>query len=343
VEYRAVNPIAAGIDQSRSTNAVTVCYERALEGDRMGSQLEADIAAALAAIANTAASPQARLASCDLLIRNGVVECALPTLRSLAAVPMCAGRARLLLRTGEYLLRRGLLNDLVPVGIEGSSASQPRIPGVAATAFWRDKDPQRASQNLLIVFTGFGKEFWISLDLLHRILRHSFGQILYLRDFLNLCYQAGVPGLGNNYAVTLDRLKHIVHESSVEKLYMLGSSAGGYAALRYGLDLSADAILALSPITELCSDGVTARRLKARQVSPEEMDLLPDYERAHRRPNATIVYGAQNPKDSAAAKRFADFPEFRLVAVPDFAEHTVTAHLIGTGEFEQFVQDLVKK
>src|SRR5262249_61529285 len=96
--------------------------------------------------------------------------------------------------------------------------------------------------------------------------------------FLNLCYQGGVPGLGDNYAATLDRLKRIVHESSVEKLYVLGSSAGGYAALRYGLDLSADAILALSPITELWSDGVTARRLKAREVSPEEMDLLPPYQ-----------------------------------------------------------------
>src|SRR5205085_8981054 len=120
------------------------------------------------------------------------------------------------------------------------------------------------------------------------ILRHSFGQILYLRDFLSLCYQGGVPGLGDSYAATLAQLKHIVHESSVEKLYVLGSSAGGYAALRYGLDLSADAILALSPITELCSDGLTARRLKARQLTPEEMDVLAHYERAHRRPSVTI-------------------------------------------------------
>src|ERR1700694_1462037 len=133
----------------------------------------------------------------------------------------------MLLRTGEYLLRRGLVNDLRSIGPEGSSALQPSIADNSAAAYWRDPDPQRASQSLLIVFTGIGKHFWISLDLLHRILRRCAGQILYLRDFREIYYLAGVHGLGDDYAATVVGLKRIASQSSVKRLYLIGSSAGG--------------------------------------------------------------------------------------------------------------------
>src|SRR5712691_3715993 len=114
----------------------------------MGSPRENAIGAALTASADSAASPEVRLAACELLIRVGLVESIMPTLRSLTAVPSCAGRARLLLRTGEYFLRRGLLNDFVSVGGEGGTALQPSIPDAAAAALWRDPDPQRAAHTL---------------------------------------------------------------------------------------------------------------------------------------------------------------------------------------------------
>ncbi len=312
----------------------------------MGSPRENAIAAALTASADSAASPEVRLAACELLIRVGLVDSIMPTLRSLTAVPTCAGRARLLLRTGEYFLRRGLLNDFVAVGGEGGTALQPSIPDAAAAALWRDPDdPQRAAHTLLIVFTGVGKQFWVSLDLLHRILRRWFGQILYLRDFREIYFLAGVHGLGEDYAATLARLKQIASASSIEKRLVLGTSAGGYGALRYGLDLSADAILALSPATDLRNGvhEVIANRLRDLQIPAEELDLLPAYERAHHRPRVTMVYGAHNPQDCAAAQRFAHFSEFQLVPVPDVASHDITAHLIGTGKFEQLLQELLTK
>lgn len=309
----------------------------------MGSPRENAIAAALTASADSAASPEVRLAACELLVRVGLVDSIMPTLRSLTGVPTCAGRARLLLRTGEYFLRRGLLNDFVPIGSEGGTALQPSIPDAAAAALWRDPDPQRAAHTLLIVFTGIGKQFWVSLDLLHRILRRRFGQILYLRDFREIYFLAGVHGLGEDYAATLARLKQIAGASSIEKRLVLGTSAGGYAALRYGLDLSADAILALSPATDLRNGvhEVIANRLRDLQIPAEELDLLSAYERAQHRPRVTIVYGGHNPGDCAAAQRFAHFSEFRLVPVPNVASHDITAHLIGTGEFEQLLHELL--
>src|ERR1700738_3521070 len=101
------SPIAAWRFRSRSDRGRRLFALS--EGERMRSPRETVIAAALAASADGTASPQSRLAACDLLIREGIVESVLPTLRDLTAVPTCAGRARLLLRTGEYFVRRGLL------------------------------------------------------------------------------------------------------------------------------------------------------------------------------------------------------------------------------------------
>src|SRR5947209_721420 len=96
----------AGQINQPSTTPLGVCYSPMRRG-RMGSPREDAIAAALAASTDSAASPEVRLKACEMLVRVGVVESALPTLRNLTAIPACAGRARLLLRAGEYFLRRG--------------------------------------------------------------------------------------------------------------------------------------------------------------------------------------------------------------------------------------------
>lgn len=254
------------------------------------------IAAALQTAKNSATEPEARLKACDTLVKFGFVDLASPVLHDLASDPAIAGRARLLQRTGEYLVRRGLVNEESSIDGFWGRSYQPAISDDANTAFWRSPEPQRASENLVIVFTGTSKQFGISLDLLHRILRHFVGQVLYLRDSHDIFYLAGVDSWGN-YEKTLERLKGIVGEASVRKLYIIGSSAGGYGALKYGLDLSADAILALSPKTDLRQLPEQKKKailLKRFRISIDALDVVPAYNQAQRRPHVTIVYGGKN-------------------------------------------------
>jgi hypothetical protein len=284
-------------------------------------------------------APEKRLKGCDSLIKYGFVEQALPFLQELANDPEVGGSARMLQRTGEYLLRRGLANGLTSIDGDTGNLYQPTISDEANTAYWRSPDPERAAESLVILFTGESRKFGVSLDVLHRILRRSVGQVVYLRDYNNLFYLAGVHTWGDA-AATLDRLKRLIAESSVKRVCAIGSSAGGFAALRFGLELSVDAVLALSPQTDLrrLEFKDRAKALQRFRVPGEALDLLPLYEQAARRPQVTIAYGEDNKTDEGHVKRLAKFPEVEILPLPGVSQHNVVTYLIAEGLFDRLVQ-----
>jgi hypothetical protein len=299
------------------------------------------LADASAVVANAEAGPVEQLQACELLVRHGILEPVLPVLRTLASDAKYAGSARLLLHTAHYMKRRGLVNDLKSVLAD----SKGRKAAVGDAAYWRSPDPERARRNLLIVFTGQDKNFWISLDLLHRIFRNMVGQTLYLRDFAAVCFLAGVDPY-RNYESTLDHLRGMIQRAETQKVYTLGISAGGFAALKYGLDLSVDAVLALSPQTNLqplMRSPRTAERFKRHGIPDEVLDLLPFYEQAERRPDVTIVYGGTNEGDGRHAQRMSHIPGIRLVSIPNLAMHASVPHLLATGRFEALVGEMLTR
>ena len=296
-------------------------------------------------VSDPSLKPAIRLKACDTLIQFGYVSAALPCLRSLVPNPKIGGNARLLQRTGEYLLRRGLVNDSDPAGADLRGKGRTLISEDTHSGLWRSLDPKLAAENLVIVFTGVSRQFWISLDILHRILGRYFGQIVYLRDFRSIYYLAGVGDWGG-YGDTLEQLRNIAGKAKAKKLYVIGISAGGFAALKYGLDLSADAILSLSPRTELSymqQREKSANRLRRLRIPTDALDLLPVYDQAPRRPRTTIVYGAKNEIDTTQAERLAHLPEIHLMPLPGVAAHNIMTHLLAGGQFDRYLQQLLTR
>jgi len=308
----------------------------------MASQTDKLLADASAVVADDQAKPADRLVACEVLVQHGVVEPALPVLRTLVSHPELVGGARLLLHTAEYMKRRGLVNELTSPPGETETGKKAAI---GDAAFWRNRDPERAAKDLLLIFTGQEKNFWISLDLLHRIIRNLAGQAVYLRDFADVFFLAGIDPY-RSYQATLKSLERIVKQSAARKLYTLGISAGGFAALKYGLDLSADGVLAFSPPTDVHSwlkDAETAARFKEFSIADEALDLVPFYDQAKRRPDVTIVYGGANEFDERQASRLAHLPGVRLQPIPNLAMHGSVAHLLATGRFEGLVRELLTR
>ena len=74
---------------------------------------------------------------------------------------------------------------------------------------------------------------------------------LFVRDPERVWFQHGVPGFGSTIDEVAASLKALVDEQEVERLVVIGSSAGGYAALAFGALLEADLVLSFSPQTIL--------------------------------------------------------------------------------------------
>jgi acetyl esterase/lipase len=74
---------------------------------------------------------------------------------------------------------------------------------------------------------------------------------LYVRDLRQAWYHRGMPGHGDRLMDVAAALREVVARRHVERLVVVGNSAGGYAALVFGTLLSADVVLAFSPQTTL--------------------------------------------------------------------------------------------
>ena len=74
---------------------------------------------------------------------------------------------------------------------------------------------------------------------------------LFVRDPDRVWCQHGVPGFGDTIDAVAGSLKMLLDEQDVERLVVIGSSAGGYAALAFGALLEADLVLSFAPQTIL--------------------------------------------------------------------------------------------
>jgi len=72
---------------------------------------------------------------------------------------------------------------------------------------------------------------------------------LFVRDLRQAWYHRGIPGHGADLDGVVAALGELLGEYDVERLVMVGNSAGGYAALLFGSLLGADVVLAFAPQT----------------------------------------------------------------------------------------------
>ena len=188
---------------------------------------------------------------CGELIAHGEFNDAASVLGKLVGAdhsnsPEVSAKARRMLGLCKQLKRSGLIDEVVSYGdiLErlqiGQSDTDYAMPdGVLV----RSHD---GAEDALVVFTPHDGDFWISINLLHHYLRVSPWHIVYLRDAKACFHMAGVNGLGADYPACIAGLKGLLSGLGVRNTYCMGGSVGGYAALRYGLDLGAQSVLAFS-------------------------------------------------------------------------------------------------
>jgi hypothetical protein len=137
--------------------------------------------------------------------------------------------------------------------------------------------------------------------------------------------------------------------ASGRRLAVVGGSGGGFAAIRWGVDLGADRIIAFSPPTNLedgfrqsIGDGrgrVVANRLR-RLIPLEDRNLTPRVARAGGRIPIHIVFGSANAIDTAHARNLAGVPGVHLHP-RNVAAHLVLNTLLEEGEFETVLAGLL--
>jgi hypothetical protein len=200
----------------------------------------------------------------------------------------------------------------------------------------------RAGQvkQVLIAFGGASEVFWLPPEFQELSNCH----LVVLRDARRLFHLAGVEGLGATYEDCLEGLKKIVADLGATKVFMIGSSSGGYAALRYAQDFEGvRGVLAISPITghpNMAEEAPKHPALRSILRTKPDMfvDLVPLYEQHPNPPKVTVVWGEKHATDNEQAVRMGALPNVTLEPLQGVAHHPVLVKLITRPDF-----DLVKR
>jgi tetratricopeptide (TPR) repeat protein len=139
------------------------------------------------------------------------------------------------------------------------------------------------AETAVLVFTAKDDAVSLPLPMFDRYLAALGLTAVYLKDFKRLRFLHGIQSLSENYAGTLAALAGVLSRLGVKRLCTIGSCDGGFAAIRYGVELCSDRILAFGattysprvPLTRIEQGGNFMRNRLAANVSGDMIDLKP--------------------------------------------------------------------
>jgi predicted 2-oxoglutarate/Fe(II)-dependent dioxygenase YbiX len=121
---------------------------------------------------------------------------------------------------------------------------------------WDDTDNYHYEENdsdtLLVLFSGMGWKTSLPTFIFYNFLKsYTNTDKLFLRDVKTRYYLTGIKNRTADYAETIEFYKTLITKKKYKRVIGLGCSAGGYAAILYGLQLQFDKIIAFNPQTVL--------------------------------------------------------------------------------------------
>jgi hypothetical protein len=132
-------------------------------------------------------------------------------------------------------------------------------------------DLETRSPALLVLFGGIAGGVSMPVFEFFRLTAGFPAKKAFLRDPRRGWYQRGISGVGDSAAEVRAFLSVTIERASVERVVMVGASAGGFAALLFGSWCGVDEVIAFSPQTFIDAEN---RRLAGDSRWPEQIDDL---------------------------------------------------------------------
>jgi hypothetical protein len=223
----------------------------------------------------------------------------------------------------------------------------PASPDPSFAAFCNDNlsevqvVPRRDARVVLLGFCGRGRiqGMGMSLNLIHRWFGLLNAHVVYLRDYSRNNYDNGIGAFASDLGGTLRGLRDLIANLGVNRVVCYGSSLGGYGALRYGLELQAEAVLSFAGPTNL-HPSFDESMLRQLEMSPG-INLRPLYERAVYTPRVHLVYSEHHTADRDHALNLAGLRNVTLEMVRGGTSHDVFLHTLFNGRYEPLIRWLI--
>ena len=197
---------------------------------------------------------------------------------------------------------------------------------------------------VVVVFSGLDHGWALNFSELSALLAPMDVGLMFLQDFQRDFYLCGIAALAPDYAGTVEALRRLLPRPGL-RLFCLGVSGGGFAALHYGAALGAERSLLVAAQT---NGAPGAMQLDARakiayrrilQKAPERVvDTRPLLEANPAGPRIDLWYGEQMPRDRQHALHLQGVANVHLHPIDGLSAHDVVTHLTALGRFEPMLK-----
>lgn len=206
--------------------------------------------------------------------------------------------------------------------------------------------PRGDSDVAVLLFAGLGDGTPAGLQTLDSIPAAHGHTTIYVRDFARVLFLSGIAALAPDRAGTVVALRHMLDDLGARRLFVVGTSGGGFAAIAYGLALGADRIIGCSGpsciLPEFLAQAgdkrgqIVARRLQA-LFPAADLDLRDTVIAGGGRCPITLYYGEHEAVDTAHARHLAGLPGVQLHPIAGYRRHPTTFPLIASGEYHRIL------
>ncbi|MEA3050894.1 MAG: hypothetical protein QOG84_2730 [Sphingomonadales bacterium] len=277
------------------------------------------------ALVNDPGAPPYRLLHAAIFLSTeGRLDLARQGLARVAGHPRHGRQARTELAALDALERGGL---------------QASLPGTLSPARPHVLVRRPGSDTLVIVFMPPAGGFGGTANAIQAMLGTNPPHALYLYDSKALYHLAGTDRFGDGYSAMVDGLRRLGGELGVRRVVTLGPSAAGFTAIRVGLDIGADAVVAAGAVTSMTAEAMHAdgrmpgTRSRLLESVPEQArDLKPDLVARAGRPRVHLFYGDSNREDGMHAHHLSGVPGVTLHPIADLGMHDPFGELLLRGE-----------
>jgi len=206
------------------------------------------------------------------------------------------------------------------------------------------------SRAMLIAFGGLSTMFGGTAEDMGFLVGSGRANAIFVSDPQRLFMLGGFASIGE-YWTTIGWLKDLKQAWSIEHIYCLGLSGGGYPALRYGLDLGARRILTFAAPTEI-TPTITETDKRATALAHRVLsrrphmcinlrDEIAKYGAAA--PEIINYYGSDMPEDSYHGRNIEGLPTVSSRPVAGLDSHGVIAWLKQTGVFRDVLSEFLRE
>ena len=209
--------------------------------------------------------------------------------------------------------------------------------------------PKQGAETVMLVFTGLANRAGISVRLLDAYLATLNISVIYLRDNTRLLFNDGIESVADSYEGTLEIIKQRIKELGAKKIICFGNSGGGFAAIRYGIDLNAEKIIGINGVTNVCrdfmiADGRAKIVINRMQKYPEKYKNLKLYieENPEYTGSITMYYSELVGHDKLQTLNLEGVAGVELRPIVGNGSHDLLGDLEEKGQLMEFLSEMIE-